>query len=65
LATVQLSRHPNRPYTLNITNLTKTFLELLVIEILDDKAMIGGLGQIDGQSFMIVVNKRINTKMRQ
>jgi acetyl-CoA carboxylase alpha subunit len=36
-----------------------------VIEIKDDKAMIGGLGQIDGQSFMIVGQKGINTKMRQ
>jgi acetyl-CoA carboxylase carboxyl transferase subunit alpha len=27
--------------------------------------MIGGLGQIDGQSFMIVEQKGINTKMRQ
>ena len=66
---VQLSRHPNRPYTLeHITNLTKgTFLELFGDRnFKDDKAMIGGLGQIDGQSYMIIgQQKGINTKMRQ
>lgn len=66
---VQLSRHPNRPYTLeHITNLTDgTFLELFGDRnFKDDKAMIGGLGKIDGQSFMIVgQQKGINTKMRQ
>jgi acetyl-CoA carboxylase carboxyl transferase subunit alpha len=66
---VQLSRHPNRPYTLeHITNLTKgTFLELFGDRgFKDDKAMIGGLGKIGGQSFMIVgQQKGINTKMRQ
>jgi acetyl-CoA carboxylase carboxyl transferase subunit alpha len=53
---VQLSRHPNRPYTLeHITNLTKDFLRTFGDRnFKDDKAMIGGLGQIDGQSFMIV-----------
>lgn len=66
---VQLSRHPNRPYTLeHITNLTDgTFLELFGDRnFKDDKAMIGGLGRIGGQSFMIVgQQKGINTKMRQ
>jgi acetyl-CoA carboxylase carboxyl transferase subunit alpha len=66
---VQLSRHPNRPYTLeHITNLTNgTFLELFGDRnFKDDKAMIGGLGQIDGQSYMIIgQQKGINTKMRQ
>lgn len=66
---VQLSRHPNRPYTLeHITNLTDgTFLELFGDRnFKDDKAMIGGLGKIGGQSFMIVgQQKGINTKMRQ
>ena len=66
---VQLSRHPNRPYTLAyIENLTKgTFLELFGDRnFKDDKAMIGGLGQINGQSFMIIgQQKGINTKMRQ
>lgn len=66
---VQLSRHPNRPYVLeHITNLTdNTFLELFGDRnFKDDKAMIGGLGKIDGQSFMIVgQQKGINMKMRQ
>lgn len=66
---VQMSRHPNRPYTLeHISNLTNgTFLELFGDRgVKDDKAMVGGLGQIDGQSFMIIgQQKGINTKMRQ
>src|SRR5574343_168230 len=66
---VQLSRHPNRPYTLEyITNLTDgTFLELFGDRnFKDDKAMIGGLGKIGGQSFMLIgQQKGSNTKMRQ
>ncbi|MFN7421046.1 MAG: acetyl-CoA carboxylase carboxyltransferase subunit alpha [Flavobacterium sp.] len=66
---VQLSRHPNRPYTLEyITTLTDgTFLELFGDRnFKDDKAMIGGLGKIGGQSFMLIgQQKGINTKMRQ
>jgi acetyl-CoA carboxylase carboxyl transferase subunit alpha len=66
---VQLSRHPNRPYTLEyIQNLCgDTFLELFGDRgFKDDKAMVGGLGKIDGQSFMIIgQQKGINTKMRQ
>jgi len=66
---VQLSRHPNRPYTLEyIKELCgDTFLELFGDRgFKDDKAMVGGLGKIDGQSFMIIgQQKGINTKMRQ
>lgn len=66
---VQLSRHPNRPYTLEyINSITKgTFLELFGDRnFKDDKAMVGGLGQIDGQSFMLIgQQKGVNTKMRQ
>jgi acetyl-CoA carboxylase carboxyl transferase subunit alpha len=66
---VQLSRHPNRPYTLeHITNLTDgNFLELFGDRnFKDDKAMVGGLGKINDQSFMIIgQQKGINTKMRQ
>ena len=66
---VQLSRHPNRPYTLDyIKNiLGDTFLELHGDRnISDDKAMIGGLGKIDNQTFMIIgTQKGSNTKMRQ
>ena len=66
---VQLSRHPSRPYTLDYINaLTQgTFLELHGDRnVLDDKAMIGGLGKIDDQSFMFVgTQKGYNTKTRQ
>lgn len=66
---VQLSRHPNRPYTLDHINAIcgKTFLELHGDRSFkDDKAMIGGLGKIGGQSFMIVgQQKGYNTKTRQ
>ena len=66
---VQLSRHPSRPYTLDyIKALTKdSFLELHGDRnIADDKAMIGGLGKIDSQSFMFIgTQKGYNTKTRQ
>ena len=66
---VQLSRHPNRPYTLNyIKNiLGDSFLELHGDRnVSDDKAMIGGLGKIDNQTFMIIgTQKGNNTKTRQ
>lgn len=66
---VQLSRHPNRPYTLDyINNICKdSFLELHGDRNFgDDKAMIGGLGKIKDQSFMFVgQQKGFNTKTRQ
>jgi len=66
---VQLSRHPNRPYTVEyIKELCgDTFLELFGDRnVKDDKAMVGGLGKIDGQSYMIIgQQKGVNTKMRQ
>jgi len=66
---VQLSRHPNRPYTLDyIKALTKdTFIELHGDRgVKDDKAMIGGLGKIGDQSFMFIgQQKGHNTKERQ
>ncbi|MCK5781846.1 MAG: acetyl-CoA carboxylase carboxyltransferase subunit alpha [Flavobacteriales bacterium] len=66
---VQVSRHPSRPYTLDyITALAgDTFIELHGDRtVKDDKAMIGGLGKIDGQSVMFIgQQKGINTKMRQ
>ena len=60
---VQLSRHPSRPYTLDyikyITN--DNFLELHGDRnISDDKAMIGGLGKIDNQTFMIIGQQKGN-----
>jgi acetyl-CoA carboxylase carboxyl transferase subunit alpha len=66
---VQLSRHPSRPYTMDhVRALTgDTFLELFGDRnFKDDKAMIGGLGKIAGQSFMIIgQQKGYNTKTRQ
>jgi len=66
---VQLSRHPSRPYTMDhVRSLTgDTFLELFGDRgFKDDKAMIGGLGKIGGQSFMIIgQQKGFNTKTRQ
>lgn len=66
---VQLSRHPNRPYTMDYVKALcgDTFLELFGDRgVKDDKAMIGGLGKIGDQSFMIIgQQKGFNTKTRQ
>ena len=66
---VQLSRHPSRPYTLDYVKALcgDSFLELHGDRnVMDDKAMMGGLGKIDGQSFMIIgTQKGYNTKTRQ
>ena len=66
---VQLSRHPDRPYTLDYIRAIcgDTFLELHGDRnVKDDKAMIGGLGKIGDQSFMFIgQQKGYNTKTRQ
>lgn len=66
---VQISRHPNRPYTLDyIETLTKgEFIELHGDRtVKDDKAMVGGFGNINGQSVMFIgQQKGKNTKLRQ
>ncbi len=66
---VQLSRHPNRPYTLDYIKALAgdTFMELHGDRtVKDDKAIVGGLGKIGNQSFMFIgQQKGINTKMRQ
>lgn len=66
---VQLSRHPNRPYTLDYINALcgDSFLELHGDRnVKDDKAMVGGLGKIGDQSFMFIgQQKGVNTKTRQ
>ena len=65
---VQLSRHPDRPYTFKyIGKMVTNFIELFGDRnVKDDKAMVGGLGEIDGQTVMIIgQQKGINTKMRQ
>ncbi|NJN42127.1 MAG: acetyl-CoA carboxylase carboxyltransferase subunit alpha [Flammeovirgaceae bacterium] len=65
---VQLSRHPDRPYTLDyIYEITNDFIELFGDRgVGDDKAMVGGLGDIDGRGFMFIgQQKGRNTKQRQ
>jgi len=66
---VQVSRHPDRPYTLAyIEYLTSgTWIEQHGDRtVKDDKAMVGGFGLLDGQSVMFIgQQKGINTKMRQ
>ncbi len=65
---VQMSRHPDRPYTLKyIENMCSSFIELHGDRnIKDDKAMVGGFGQIDGETVMIIgQQKGNNTKTRQ
>jgi len=66
---VQLSRHPNRPYTLDYLHALcgDSFLELHGDRnVKDDKAMIGGLGKIGDQSYMFIgQQKGYNTKTRQ
>ena len=65
---MQLSRHPDRPYTLD-------YIELMCDELIelhgdrtvrDDPAMVGGFCNIDGQSMLIIgQQKGRNTKQRQ
>jgi acetyl-CoA carboxylase carboxyl transferase subunit alpha len=65
---VQLSRHPDRPYTLDyIAGLTSKFVELHGDRtVSDDKAMVGGFGEMDGRSIMFIgQQKGRNTKQRQ
>jgi acetyl-CoA carboxylase carboxyl transferase subunit alpha len=65
---VQLSRHPDRPYTLKyIDKMTTNFVELYGDRnVKDDKAMVGGFASLEGETVMIIgQQKGINTKMRQ
>ena len=65
---VQLSRHPDRPYTLEyILKMFTDFVELHGDRnVRDDKAMIGGFAQFDGETMMVIgQQKGTNTKMRQ
>lgn len=66
---VQLSRHPSRPYTIDYIKALcrNTFLELFGDRSSgDDKAMVGGLGKIGNQSYIIIgQQKGYNTKTRQ
>lgn len=65
---VQLSRHPERPYTLYyIEQMCRKFVELHGDRnFKDDKAIVGGLGSLDGQTVVIIGHQKgVNTKMRQ
>ena len=65
---VQLSRHQNRPYFLDyIYKITTEFIELHGDRVAkDDKAMVGGIGEIDGKSYMLIgQQKGRTTKERQ
>ena len=66
---VQLSRHPDRPYTLAYINgmTDGQFQELHGDRnVRDDKAMVGGFGLLDGQTVMFIgQQKGVHTKMRQ
>jgi len=66
---VQLSRHAERPYTLDYINAIteNNFVELHGDRsVADDKAMVGGFGTIDGRTYMLIgQQKGRNTKDRQ
>ena len=65
---VQISRHPERPYTLQ-------FIELICDEFIelhgdrtvkDDKAIVGGFASINGETVMVIGHQKgTNTKLRQ
>jgi acetyl-CoA carboxylase carboxyl transferase subunit alpha len=65
---VQLSRHPDRPYTMKyIEKMCINFVELHGDRnVKDDKAMVGGFAQLDGETIMVIgQQKGTNTKLRQ
>lgn len=65
---VQMARHPDRPYSLDyIHKMCERFMELHGDrQFGDDKAMVGGIGTINGISVMIIgQQKGRDTKSRQ
>ncbi len=65
---VQLSRHPERPYTYYyIDNMCRKFVELHGDRYFgDDKAIVSGVGNVDGQTMVIIGHQKgVNTKLRQ
>lgn len=65
---VQISRHPERPYTLfYISQMTQHFIEQHGDRLSgDDKAIVGGFAMLDGESVMFIGHQKgINLKMRQ
>ena len=53
---IKLARHPKRPYTLDyIENMVEDFVELHGDRLFaDDNAIVGGIGKIDGEKFVII-----------
>jgi len=65
---VQISRHPERPYTLSyIEMICDDFIEMHGDRtVKDDKAIVGGFASIGGETVMIIGHQKgLNTKMRQ
>lgn len=65
---VQLSRHPERPYTLQYTKmLFENFTELHGDrQVADDKAMVGGFATFNGHTVMVIGHQKgTDTKSRQ
>ena len=65
---VQISRHPERPYTLQyIENICDDFIEMHGDRtVKDDKAIVGGFGSLNGETVMFIGHQKgTNTKMRQ
>ena len=65
---VQLSRHPERPYTYYyINNMCRKFVELHGDRYFgDDKAIVSGVGNVDGQTMVLIGHQKgVNTKLRQ
>ncbi len=65
---VQISRHPERPYTLSyIEMICDDFIEMHGDRtVRDDKALVGGFASIGGETVMVIGHQKgINTKMRQ
>ena len=65
---VQISRHADRPYTLDyIENCFENFIELHGDRnVKDDKAIVGGFATINGQAVIVIGHQKgRNTKQRQ
>ena len=65
---VQISRHPERPYTLKyIETICDDFIEMHGDRtVKDDKAIVGGFGSINGETVMFIGHQKgLNTKLRQ
>ncbi|WP_423148903.1 acetyl-CoA carboxylase carboxyltransferase subunit alpha [Rubrolithibacter danxiaensis] len=65
---VQISRHPERPYTLQyIESMCTDFIEMHGDRtVKDDKAIVGGFASLEGQTVMLIGHQKgVNTKMRQ